>query len=133
MRPWNATVAVRTLGTLAALAGVAGLAVGLFMFPIAATDDELRTFLLLILTVELFIGAYLIWVGYLVWFRFSPLAVQQCCGAVGFGVLVTYCAFERQILEPQTGALVSLALMVIVLKSYQALSRYLNRILFPNR
>jgi hypothetical protein len=58
----------------------------LFFFYHSITDGPF--WMTLIWLFPLAISLYLIYAAYLVWFRFSPLAVRYICGALGFGMFL---------------------------------------------
>lgn len=87
------------------------------------------------LAVPALIAAYMIWIGYLVWFRFSPRAVQQCCGLLGLFVLAL--ANSQMPAGKEAGsatlwqALGMFVALFAVLLGYRWLTRAFNRVLFP--
>ena len=44
----------------------------------------------------IFLAGYFVYVGYLVWFKPSPLAVRHVCGLIGFYVLTLF----MELLDP---------------------------------
>ncbi len=133
-----AKILIRVVGTIAGIVGVTDLWVSLVIFRPAITSDgpwtirSLMEFSLQLLM--LLIGPYLVWVGYLVWFRFSPLAVRHACGFLGYlfwGALI-WGALLYRISEPTSPwlALAGLGSLVFVCWAYRAGSRYLIRLLF---
>ena len=133
---------IRGVGTLGAVMGV------LMLIPLPSMLHGMSKSgvgaALAFLAAPTLIAAYMIWIGYLIWFRFSPRAVQQCCGLLGFLILVTTSQLlmsgERlsQTMRGPLGPLGALALLAMllavllaVLWGYRRLTRLFNRVLFP--
>jgi hypothetical protein len=122
-------IVVRGIGSLAALLGVGMLCVTPFLIAHTLRDQTNRWWLALLLLL-LAIAAYLVYVGYLVWFRFSPRAVRHVCGAVGF-YLLTQCVelFGRS--DELWTSFAFLGGLIVVYFGYRFTSSRLSRWLFP--
>lgn len=80
-----------------------------------------------------FLGLYLVYVGYLTWFRFSPLAIRHICGVIAFYLL----GVVQVVLDIFVGSQLSVASGIIALFSLIAVIclycwafKYYNRLLF---
>jgi hypothetical protein len=126
-----AKIAIRVVGTLAGLTGIGMV----FVLPMLARVSlaELSPWMLLLSMLPLAVIIYFIWVGYLVWFRFSPLAVRHTCGAVAFHLLGLVTNALAAIPQPLTPwrALVFWSSLVAVYIMYRVASDRLNRRIFP--
>lgn len=127
-----AKILVRFFGTLAGLYGV--LMVSGLPTVVRAMPEVGAGGVYAVVGVQVALALYLFWVTYLAWFRFSPQAVRQCCGVMGFIVLITFFT----LLSPGSrGANPFLTLLAIpaafaaVLWGYRRFARSLNRLLFP--
>lgn len=134
MKPNVAKAVIRAIGTLGALLGAYSLVFMAKFLP--DFMNEMGRVVVVFYVLSLIIDAWLLWIGYLVWFRFSPLAVRQACGALGFAAffgLITTVAIYFPIDANNAGwnLLASLGCFVFVLVAYRVLSRYLNRVIFP--
>ena len=125
-------VLLRTVGTLAGLFGLATL---LSVLPPVLWNLGDRSFpeLLASLAFCLFVlllGAYLVFVSYLVWFRFSPRAVRNVCGLLG---LYAFSRLSDWIDLPDDDPLMPpsfLGALLGICLAYLLVSRLLNRFLF---
>ncbi len=131
MKRTAAIIALRTIATLAALLGV-GSIYGLTNFVLAKDIDLSTSAKIAIAVPGIIFAVYFIWIAYLIWFRLSPLAIQQVCGLLGFVLLVTF----NNLFAPSKApnglywALAFLGLLVVVLVGYRILGRYLCKIVF---
>jgi hypothetical protein len=124
-----AKVVVKGIGTLAALLGVGMLCVTPFLIAHSLREETNRWWLAFLL-LPLGIAAYLIYVGYLVWFRFSPRAVRHVCGAVGFYLLGQCMELFGRSGEIGT-SFAFLGCLAVVFFGYRFVSTRLSRWLFP--
>jgi hypothetical protein len=127
-----AKILVRLLGTLAGLYGVL-IVSGLPSF-FQAMSEVGPGIVYATVAVQAVLALYLFWVAYLAWFRFSPQAVRQCCGVLGFIVLATFIVLVGPLIRAAHPFLTLLAIpaaLVTVLWGYRRFARYLNRLLFP--
>jgi hypothetical protein len=126
-----AKIAMRVAGTLAGLVGLCflpAMLVGLYH-----SITEPYPLMILVAAFALAISAYLMYVAYLVWFRFSPLAVRHVCGALGFYVLTLVprlLDLSRNPDRPWMGFAL-LGSFVAVYIAYRFASHRLSRLLFP--
>jgi len=76
---------MQVVGTLAGLLGLGML----FAIPVMLTHGIKTTswWMLPIMSFPLVVAVYLIYVGYLALFRFSPVTVRHICGALAFGAI----------------------------------------------
>lgn len=127
MNKTSLTVALKAVGVLSGLMATGMLCVGLVLLISAAQAAEWG-----MMTLSLFplmLAGYFAYVAYLVWFRFSPLAVQHVCGLLGFCVIM--------LLDPRHDSFspwrsfAFLACLIAVYFGYKAVSRWLSRQLFP--
>ena len=79
-------VVVRLLGTIEGLFGAFALLPAFGMLWSAVWKGQV--YWLAFVGFPLAVAAYGLYVGYLVWFRLTPLAVQHVCGTVGFLILI---------------------------------------------
>ena len=122
-------IVVRGVGTLAALLGVGMICVTPFAIAHMLRNQTSPWWLVLLL-LPLGIAAYLVYVGYLVWCRFSPRAVHHVCGAVGFYLL----GQSMELFGRSNELWISFAflgLLVVVYFGYRFASSRLSRWLFP--
>jgi hypothetical protein len=122
---------MRVVGTLAGLLGVGMLCITPFMLHHSITQRN--PWMILLAVFPLALAAYFIYVAYLVWFRFSPLAVRHICGALGFYVLtlVTKLFDPARDSDAAWPAFAFLGCLVVVYFSYRVASDRLSRWLFP--
>ena len=122
----TAFIVVRILGTLAGLSGVALLRFSQFMWSVEGRENA--EFGKVMATFGVMVAGYLLYVAWLVWWRFSPLAVRHVCG-----VLAVYAWSQiphSQSRSPAMGLVLfgSLIGMYVV---YRAVSYFVNCLLFP--
>jgi hypothetical protein len=130
----NAGVLKILIRFVGSISGVIGLAL-LYIFLRAFTKGLVNnTPKIVVAIAALLLGAYFLWVCYLVWCRLSPSAVQQVCGLLGYYLLGVFAEFfvkGKEHSQPPWMAFVFLGLLALIFWSYRVLSRCLNRILFP--
>ena len=86
MQPTFLKAAIRVLGSLIGLFGVSMLGFGVFLFlPSFITSGG--AFGIAFAVFGVLLGVYFTRVGYLVWFRWSPLAVRHVVGTLAFLLL----------------------------------------------
>ncbi len=132
MTPTLGKILMRVVGTLSGLFGLMLLCVGPFMLYHAITKHD---GLMIGFTIfPLVLALYFLYVAYLVWFKFSPLAVRHVCGILAFYALMLMTNLfrpNRPSSENPWLAFVFLGGLVIVYFIYGATTRYFNRLLFP--
>ena len=128
-----AKILLRVIGTLGGLLGLGMLCVAPIMF--FHSVGERNPWMILLAAFPLAMSAYLIYVGYLVWFRFSPLAVRHICGALGFYIITLVPKISDPSRDPSSpwGPFLFLACLVAVYFGYRSISGKLSRWLFPER
>lgn len=131
MRLTIAKIVLRVVGTLAGLLGLGMLCVTPFMVYHSIT--ERNGWMILLAVFPLAVAIYFIYVAYLAWFRFSPLAVRHICGALGIYVLmlVTKLFDASRNSETPWTAFAFLGCLVAVYFAYRTASNRLSRLLFP--
>ena len=88
--------------------------------------------MILLAIFPLALSVYFLYVSYLVWFRFSPLAVRHICGALGFYVLMVI----TKLFDPASNshaawpAFALLGSLIVVYFAYRVASDRLSRLLF---
>ena len=122
-------IIVRGIGTLAALLGIGILCATPFLVAHILRDQANR-WRLAFLLLPVAIANYLVYVGYLVWFRFSPRAIRHVCGAVGFYLLGQSVEVFGRSNEMLT-SFVFLGCLVLVYFGYRFASSRLSSWLFP--
>lgn len=131
MTPKVAKIVVRAIGTLAVAVGGLGVCVQFFLGDLIVGDVLSIMFNLLILL----IAVWLLWIGYIVWFRLSPLGIQQAFGALGASAILTIMMLTP--LDDRRNAVWYFLAFVIwfafVVAAYPLVSRYFIRILFPEK
>lgn len=126
-----ARIVMRVVGNLAGLLGVGMLCSTPFQLHLSVT--ERNPWMIPLAAFPLALGAYFIYVAYLVWFRFSPHAVRHSCGALGFSLLT----LTTKLCDPARDsgaacpAFVVLGGLVAVSSAYRVASSRLSRFLFP--
>jgi catechol 2,3-dioxygenase-like lactoylglutathione lyase family enzyme len=130
-----AKIMMRVIGTLAGLLGIGSLFFTPFVLHQLMVPQSPLTILfsLYFAFFSLAVDAYFIYAAYLVWFRFSPLAVRHMCGLLGFSALVLVAKLADPLHHPHTpwAPLISLAGLGAVYFGYRAASNRLSRFLFP--
>lgn len=131
MKTSVAKIILRILGAIAGLFGLPMVVTMACVLYSSIRDGDLG--LTLFVAFGGALDAYLIYVGYLLWFRFSPLAVRHICGILAFGLLCgTPRAFEsNRDIEAWWQSFVFLAWAGSIFLAYHFGSRRLNRWLFP--
>lgn len=119
-------IAVRILGTLAGLLGVSSLWFTQFMWPDEA-DEHIVLKRVLAVFVTL-VAIYLLYVAYLVWWKYSPLAVRHLVAVLSLYLWTKIPATEDR--TPASG-LIILSSFAAMYVAYRLASYYLNRLLFP--
>src|SRR4051812_1770821 len=85
---------MRIVATLAGVFGVITLCIAPFTLYYSIMRGD--AWMIFFAALPLMLGAYGIYLAYVVWFRFSPLAVRHICGALGFCVII----FITRLLDP---------------------------------
>lgn len=123
---------VRAVGILIGLPGFGLLsATPLLMYcAFASPERGVWTFGFCLLPAVL--ALYLIYVAYLAWRRFSPLAVRHVCGVLAFGALVLIASLFTPMdgSHIPRGGFVYLGGLIAVYYCYQAAARHLTRLIF---
>jgi hypothetical protein len=122
---------IRAIGTLSGLLGVLML-YSIYIHAIAVDDIGPWFKYIFLVGVPLVFALIFFWIAYLVWFRFSPRAVQQVCGLLGF-LLMSFIMTEYHPTDKANAfqpLVVYIGSMVFVLVGYKVLTRYLNAIVF---
>ena len=126
-------VALRIIGALSSLMGV-GMLCGALMFLISGMQDA-KWWMVAFSGFFIFLAGYFVYVGYLVWFKPSPLAVRHVCGLIGFYVLTLF----MELLDPSHDSFspwksfAFLGCLIAVYFGYKAASRWLSQKMFPDR
>jgi hypothetical protein len=77
------------------------------------------------------LAAYFIYAAYLVWFRFSAVAVRHVCGVLAFyGLTFVSAAFEQSP-DADWMPFAFLGSLLAAYLAYRVVSHYLSRWLFP--
>jgi hypothetical protein len=121
-----AFVAVRVLGTLLGVLGCLLLWYAQYSWPQVGNKHSL--FMKLATGSGILFAIYFFYVAYLVWFRYSPLAVRHVVA-----VFILYLWSKIPTTDDRTPAagLVLLVSLVAMYLAYRLATRYLNRLLFP--
>jgi hypothetical protein len=130
-----AVFVVRSIGTLAGVFGAMMLYSAVCMAFALPKADVSIIFFLIFACVNFVIGLFCFWIAYLVWFRFSPRAIQQTCGLLGFiliGFVMTFFPATNQE-NACSRSLIYLGTIVFALFGYRLLSRYLNSVIFVDQ
>jgi len=125
-------VVLRVIGTLSGVAGVAALFFASYVLVRAELD--VNGWRLALNLFSLLLGSYLVYVGYLVWFRLSPLAVRHVCGLLGMYVFSLAMKLVDVRSDPSSpwASVAFLGCLFGVYFGYKAVSRWLSRQLFPD-
>jgi hypothetical protein len=102
---------------------------------VAGVGASLPIFFSVFAAVNFVIASFCIWIAYLTWFCFSPRAVQQVCGLLGFvlvGLVITWFPATDQA-NAGSRCLIYLGTVVFALLGYRLLSRYLNSVIFVDQ
>jgi hypothetical protein len=122
---------MRVIVTPVGLFGVCMLCLGPFL--LYQSCSEQNPWLIVLAVVPMTLGAYFLYVAYLVWFRFSSLAVRHICGILGFyvlGCVTTLFDPAHDSYRHWTG-FAYLGCLVVVYFAYRFASDRLSRLLFP--
>ena len=122
---------MRVVGTLGGLLGLGMLCIAPLMLYRSVT--ERNPWMILLAAFPLALAGYFIYVAYLVWFRFSPIAVRHICGALGFYLLMLITKLFDPSRDSGTpwAAFAFLGCLVVVYFAYRVASDRLSRLLFP--
>jgi hypothetical protein len=121
--------ALKIIGTLGGILGIAILWIAALLF--FRSFRELGWTIILVIF-PAFLGAYFIYMAYLVWFRFSPRAVHHTCIGVGL-CLFSECSRVLGLTKEQNHWWVSVAAIGCIIALFflcRTLSRWLNKVLF---
>ena len=131
MTPRIAKVLIRVAGTLAGLLGLGMLCVAPVM--LYHSFIEQNPWMIGLALFPFALAVYFVWVAYLVWFRFSPLAVRHICGALGFYGLTLAARLVGPPRDPEMpwGSFAFLGCLVVIYIAYKFASDRLSRWLFP--
>jgi hypothetical protein len=127
-----AKVAVRVVGTLAGLPGLGLLFIALLNLYLGIPDRDAKR--ISIGGFLLALAAYFLHTSYLVWFRFSPLAVRRVCGALCLYGMTFVTAKLLDVTDHSDAiwpAFAFLGCVVAVYVVYRFASDRLSRLLFP--
>jgi len=126
-----AKILMRVVGTLFGLLGVGMLCITslLLYYSITEWDD----WMIPLTIFPLAISFYFIYVAYLVWFNFSPLAVRHICGALGLYLLTLVPKLFKPLDDAEAAwpAFAFFGCLVIVYSGLRVASSRLSRWLFP--
>ena len=124
-----AKILMRVVGTLAGLLGLGMLCITPFLIYHAVAEQMGGMIFFVVLPLP--VAAYFIYAAYLVWFRFSPVAVRHVCGALGFYTLTLFPKAFEQFRDAEWMPFAFLGCLFAVYVAYRVVSRYLSRWLFP--
>jgi len=135
VKPIVIKIALRVLGSLAAVLGLSMLGFSLvFLSPITSMKPDLA-FSVVVGAIQILLGLYLSYVGYLVWFRLSPHAVRHVLGTLAFvllGALGSSADHHRLIRSSDVFEAISFAIGVIAFYIlYRCMVAYCCNRLFP--
>lgn len=119
-------IAVRILGTLLGLIGCSLIWYAQYLWP--QQGDEHGLFMKLATGSGILFAIYFFYIAYLVWWKYSPLAVRHLVA-----VLTLYLWTKIPTTEDRTPAsgLIILGSFAAMYVAYRLASYYLNRLLFP--
>ena len=130
MKHTSVKIGIKVAGTLT---GLLGLCVLCYVpFAVHAIITKGSAWMLLLIVLPLALAAYFFYVAYLVWSRFSPLAVRHACGVLAVCVLVPVQELIDKGLheyEPW-GLFAYLGCLLAVYIAYSVASDRLSRLLF---
>ena len=120
-------VALRVIGMLSGVMGVAGILFGSYLLFCAGQDA--KWWALAFSVFSLLFAGYLVYVAYLVWFKLSPLAVRHVCGLIGFYVFGLATKLVRTTHDPTSSwaSVAFLGCLIAIYFGYKAVSRWLTR------
>lgn len=118
---------LRIAGTIIGLIGILMLSMGAVLVWRAVREEG--SMMIFFSGFAAVLGAYLVYVGYLTWFRFTSHAVRHICGTLAFFLLTMVGAPSREI-DPLLGGFIFVALLVAAYTGYRVASGRLNRLLF---
>jgi len=121
--------ALRLIGTLGGILGIAILWIAAVLF--FGSFRELGWTIILVIFPAL-LGAYFIYVTYLVWFRFSPRAIRHIC--IGLGLyLFSVCSQVLGLTREKNHWWVGVAAIGCIIALFflcRTASRWLNKVVF---
>ena len=127
MTPAAARIFMRAVATFSGLVAFPWLCVGPFMlYQAFAKADRLMIGLTIF---PLVLGLYFLYVAYIVWFKFSPLAVRHVCGMIGFYALMLLTKLPPD--RTSQAPLLFLGGLIVAYFIYRATTRYFSRVIFP--
>lgn len=126
MNPSSAKVGLRIVGTIIGLFGMLVVCMSIVMLYGSLAERELLQTVLS--AFSLMLGAYLVRVGYISWFRFSPRAVRHICGSVAFFVLTQVAPTHDA--NTAFGGVIFFGCLVAAYFGYRAMSDRLNHWIF---
>ena len=131
MQPIFVRVTIRVLGSLIGLFGVSMLGFSAFLFlPKSIMSGNVFSIAFAVICVLL--GVYFTRVGYLVWFRWSPLAVRHVIGTLAFLLIGKLSpSHPHGTGSPGWWALWWFAGFLVIYFLYQSAVAYCSRLLFP--
>lgn len=118
----------QALGILSALMGIVNLCAA----PTFLADKD---GMIIIGFLVLFLGLYLFYVSFLIWWRFSPLAIRHICGVIAFFSLGIIQIFVEWVTGSQlsvASGIISLFSLIAVFCLYRWASKYFTRMIFGN-
>lgn len=129
-----AKVVIRMIGTLTGLLGLSCL---LFLVPMFCRQglSIAKLWMLPIHLFPLIVAFYFLYVAYLVWFKFSPLAVRHVIGLVGFCLLMLfpslYFSGTASYKHASWHSFAFVGWFIVIYFVYRVVNYRLNRWLFP--
>jgi hypothetical protein len=132
MKPTQAKLLVRVLGSVAGLFGVCPLCYEPFQLYGDISGKNVAASVIDALALAL--GFYFLYVAYLVWFRFSRCAVQHACAVLGFCVyMVCSMLCYIPVVPPSLWSCIAgLVGMLMAFAIYRIANKRLSRLLFPD-
>ena len=130
MKTKTAIIVFRASGLLTALLGLANLC---YCAPVFLTGENWVIVMMGFLFVVL--GLYLLYVGYLTWRRFSPLAIRHICGVIAFYLLASVQIAMDHLNSPQwltESGIVSLVCLISAFIFYRWAAKHFIQKIFGN-
>ena len=127
-----AKIAIRVVATIAGLGGLYGVYFSVVHVPFMLEGEFSSSFAFVFAAISLVLDAWFIWIAYLAWFRFSPLAVKQTCGflgVLGYGLFKPLFESLENLIDGEATVLF-LGWLAFLIVGYRLLSRYLIRVIF---
>ena len=124
-----AKILLRVISALAGLLGFGILCITPFL--IHHSIAEQQGWMIFFLVLPLLVAVYFIYAAYLVWFRFSPVAVKHICGALGFYVVTLFPKVFERFRDADWMPIAFLGSLLVVYLAYRVVSHRLSRWLFP--